>query len=151
CSTSKAFLRPALSRPNLTVLTHALTHRIVVENNRAVAVELSQDGQSRRVRAGREIVLSAGAVNSPQILMLSGIGNADELIAHDIAPVHHLPGVGKNLHDHVDVCVVYALTKPVTLYSDLRVDRLARAIVQGAVFGEGIATTFPYEAGAFLK
>jgi choline dehydrogenase len=151
CSTSKAFLRPALNRPNLTVLTHALTRRIIVENNKAVAVEFSQNGQNRRVRAGREIVLSAGAVNSPQVLMLSGIGNADELIAHNIAPVHHLPGVGKNLQDHVDVCLVYEVTKPITLYRDLRVDRLAMAIVQGAVFGEGIATTFPYEAGAFLK
>ncbi len=83
------------------------------------------------VRAGREVVLSAGAVNSPQILMLSGIGDADELIAHGIDVVHHLPGVGKNLQDHVDVCLVYEVTEPVTLYSDLRVDRLTRAIVAG--------------------
>src|SRR4029077_4451670 len=67
------------------------------------------------------------------------------------APVHHLPGVGKNLQDHVDVCLVYEITKPITLYRDLRVDRLAAAIVQGAVLGEGVATTFPYEAGAFMK
>jgi choline dehydrogenase len=151
CSTAKAFLRPALVRPNLTVVTHALTRRIVVERGRAVAVEFSDNGVNRRVGAGREIVLSAGAVNSPQILMLSGIGNADELIAHDIAPVHHLPGVGKNLQDHVDVCLVYEITRPITLYRDLRVDRLAAAIARGAVFGEGVATTFPYEAGAFLR
>jgi len=151
CSTSKAFLRPILKRPNLTIVTHALTRRIVIENNKAVAVEYTAEGQDRRVRAGREIILSAGAVNSPQILMLSGIGNADELVMHDIQPVHQLPGVGKNLQDHVDVCVVYEVTRPVTLYSDLRIDRLTRSILEGFLLGRGVATTFPYEGGAFLK
>jgi choline dehydrogenase len=151
CSTSKAFLRPILKRPNLTIVTHALTRRVVIENNKAVAVDYTAEGQDRRVRAGREIILSAGAVNSPQILMLSGIGNADELVMHDIKPVHHLPGVGKNLQDHVDVCVVYEVTRPVTLYSDLRIDRLTKSIVEGFLFGKGVATTFPYEGGAFLK
>jgi choline dehydrogenase len=151
CSTSKAFLRPILKRPNLTVVTRALTRRIVIENNKAVAVDYTADGQDRRVRAGREIILSAGAVNSPQILMLSGIGNADELVMHDIQPAHHLPGVGKNLQDHVDVCVVYEVTKPVTLYSDLRIDRLTKSILEGFLLGKGVATTFPYEGGAFLK
>ena len=107
--------------------------------------------ETRRVRAGREIVLCAGAVNSPQVLMLSGIGDADELGAHGIEVVHHLPGVGKNLHDHVDVCVVYQINKPITLHSDLRIDRLTASVVQGFLFGEGVATTFPYEGGAFLK
>jgi choline dehydrogenase len=151
CSTSKAFLRPAMARPNLSVATHALTRRILVENNKAVAVDFVENGQNRRVRAGREIILSAGAVNSPQLLMLSGIGNADELIRHDIGTVHHLPGVGKNLQDHVDVCVVYEVTRPVTLYSDLRIDRLMLSIAAGFLFGKGVATTFPYEGGAFLK
>ncbi len=151
CSTSKAFLRPILKRPNLTVATHALTRKIIVENNKAVAVDFTEDGQDRRVRAGREIILSAGAVNSPQILMLSGIGNADELMMHDIKVVQDLPGVGKNLQDHVDVCVVYEVTEPVTLYSDLRIDRLMTSIVQGFLLGKGVATTFPYEGGAFLR
>ena len=83
--------------------------------------------------------------------MLSGIGDAEELRQHEIAVVHHLPGVGKNLQDHVDVCLVYEVTKPITLYGELRADRLAKAIVEGAVLGEGVATTFPYEAGAFMK
>ena len=151
CSTSKAFLRPILDRPNLTVATHALTHRIIVENNRAVAVDFAAGGRTRRVRADREIVLCAGAVNSPQVLMLSGIGDADELRAHGIEVVHHLPGVGKNLHDHVDVCVVYQINKPITLRTDLRIDRLTASVVQGFLFGEGVATTFPYEGAAFLK
>ncbi|MBZ0229536.1 MAG: GMC family oxidoreductase N-terminal domain-containing protein, partial [Bauldia sp.] len=122
-----------------------------VENRRAVAVEFTQGGQSRRVRAGREVVLSAGAVNSPQILMLSGIGNADELMLHGVEVARHLPGVGKNLQDHVDVCVVHEVTQPLTLYSDLRIDRLTASIIRGFLFGKGVATTFPYEGGAFLK
>jgi choline dehydrogenase len=83
--------------------------------------------------------------------MLSGIGDADELKRHGIPVVRHLPGVGRNLQDHVDVCVVYEVTEPVTLYSDLRIDRLTRSILQGFLFGKGVATTFPYEGGAFLK
>ena len=99
----------------------------------------------------REIVLSAGAVGSPQILMLSGIGAADDLREHGIETVHHLPGVGRNLQDHVDVCLVYEVTEPVTLYSDLRIDRLGLAIIQGTLFGTGVVTTFPYEGGAFIR
>lgn len=150
-STSRAFLRPVLDRPNLTVATHALSRRIVVENGRAIAVEYEQGGEIRHARTAREIVLSAGAVNSPQLLMVSGIGDADALKQHGIDAVHHLPGVGGNLQDHVDVCLVYEITEPITLFSDLRVDRLTRAIVEGTLFGRGVATTFPYEGGAFVR
>ena len=151
CSTAKAFLRPAMARPNLTIAIGALTRRIIVEGGRAVGVELFAGGDVRIVRAQREIILSAGAVNSPQLLMLSGIGDADDLGRNGVESVHHLPGVGKNLQDHVDVCVVYEAVKPVTLFSDLRIDRLTLAILQGFLFGEGVATTFPYEGGAFMK
>jgi choline dehydrogenase len=151
CSTATAFLRPAMRRPNLTVATHALTERIVIEKSRAVAVDYVRRGVRHRARAAREIVLSAGAVNAPQILMLSGIGDAADLKAHGIDVVHHLPGVGRNLQDHVDVCLVYEVTKPITLHGDLRVDRLTMAIVEGVLFGRGVATTFPYEGGAFLR
>ncbi|MCB1502397.1 MAG: choline dehydrogenase [Bauldia sp.] len=151
CSTSRAFLRPAMRRPNLSVVTHALTERIVVEDGRAVAVDYMRGDSHYRAFAAGEIVLSAGAVGSPHILMLSGIGDADALRAHGIDVVRHLPGVGRNLQDHVDVCLVYEITQPVSLYSDLRVDRLTSAIVKGALFGTGVATTFPYEGGAFLR
>ncbi len=150
-STSRAFLRPVMRRPNLTVVTHALTERIVVENGRAVAVDYARGDARHRAIAAREIVLSAGAIGSPQILMLSGIGDADALKAHRIAPVHHLPGVGRNLQDHVDCCLVYEITEPVSLYSDLRADRITFAVIRGALFGEGVTTTFPYEGGAFLR
>ncbi len=150
-STSRAFLQPVLDRKNLTVETGALTKRIVVENGRAVAVEYLQDGETKTAHADREIVVSAGTVNSPQVLLLSGIGPADEVAAHGIEPVHDLPGVGKNLQDHVDCVMSWECTRPVTLYSDLRADKLAWSMVEGMMFGRGIVTTFPYEGGAFLK
>jgi choline dehydrogenase len=150
-STSRAFLRPVRRRPNLTVVTHALTARLVIEAGRAVAVDYTRGDAHHRAYAAREIVLSAGAIGSPQILMLSGIGDADELKAHGIDLVRRLPGVGRNLQDHVDVCLVYEINEPVSLYRDLRVDRLTRAIIAGALLGKGVATTFPYEGGAFLR
>jgi choline dehydrogenase len=150
-STSFAFLRPVLHRKNLTVEIEALTQRILIENGRAVGVEFSQRGDVRTVRASREVILSAGTVNSPQLLMLSGVGPADELLSHGINPVHDLPGVGKNLQDHVDCVMAWECTKPVTLYGDLRADRLIWSVAEGMLFGRGVATTFPYEAGAFMK
>ncbi|WP_432343857.1 choline dehydrogenase [Shinella yambaruensis] len=151
CSTAYAFLRPARDRPNLTILTRAHTRRVLIENGRAVGVEFSRRGNTSKVYADRDVILSAGVVNSPQILMLSGIGAADELAEHDIRVVRDLPGVGKNLQDHVDCVMAYECREPVTLYSDLRADKLTWSVVQGMLFGEGIATTFPYEAGAFVK
>lgn len=150
-SASSAFLRPVLKRQNLDVLTHALTNRVLLENGRAVGVELSRYGNPRRIHADSEVILAAGTVNSPQLLMLSGIGPASEIEPHGIAPAHDLPGVGKNLQDHVDCVMSWECAKPVTLYSDLRVDKLAWSMIQGLLWGKGILTTFPYEAGAFLR
>jgi choline dehydrogenase len=150
-STSFAFLRPALGRPNLAVETNALTERILLDNGRAIGVAYSREGQSRQALASREVILCAGVVNSPQVLMLSGIGPAEELRELGIAPVVDSPGVGKNMQDHVDCVMSYECIQPVTLYGDLRADRLTWSIVKGMLWGEGIATTFPYEAGAFLK
>jgi choline dehydrogenase len=150
-STSFAFLRPVLGRSNLTVETDALTRRVLIERGRAVGVRYSRNGEAREARAEREVILAAGTVNSPQLLLLSGVGPADELAAHGIEAVHELPGVGKNLQDHVDCVMVWECSKPVTLYGDLRADRLVRSVVEGMLFGTGVVTTFPYEAGAFLK
>ena len=150
-STSFAFLRPVRHRRNLTVLTDALTRRVLVENGRASGVEVARNGQARRVGAAREVILSAGTVNSPQLLLLSVIGPPGELERHGIEVVHDLPGVGRNLQDHVDCVLSWECREPITLYRDLRADRLAASIVRGMVFGEGIATTFPYKAGAFLR
>ena len=150
-STSFAFLRPVRRRRNLSVATGTLTLRVLVEKERATGVEIVHRGQTRRVRAAREVILSAGTVNSPQVLLLSGIGPPAELERHGIEVVHDLPGVGRNLQDHVDCVLSYECGKPVTLYRDLRADRLVLSVARGLLFGEGIATTFPYEAGAFLK
>lgn len=151
CGTARAFVRPSLGRKNLKLVTRALTTRIVIENGRATDVEYQSGNTLWRARAGREIILSAGAVNSPQILMLSGIGRAEDLRGHGITSVVDLPGVGQNLQDHFDCCLVYESPATVSLYRQLRVDRLASALVKGLMFGKGPATVFPYEGGAFIR
>ena len=151
CSASTAFLRPVRQRPNLAIATDCLVRRVVVEGGRATGVEVSDGAGVRTIRAEREVILCGGTVNSPQILMLSGIGPGDELGRHGIPVVHELPGVGRNLQDHVDCVIAYTCTEPITLYRDLRADRLIRSVAEGLLFGRGVATTFPYEAGAFLK
>ena len=150
-STSFAFLRPVLHRRNLTVATNALTLRVLVGHGRATGVEIARGGRRERVRVAREVILSAGTVNSPQVLLLSGIGPPAEIESHGLEVVHDLPGVGRNLQDHVDCVLSFECPKSVTLYRDLRADRLLLSIARGMLFGEGIATTFPYEAGGFLK
>ena len=151
CSTSTAFLRPIRHRRNLAIASGNLVRRVVVEGARATGVDLVQGAETQTIRAEREVILCAGTVNSPQLLMLSGIGPGDELKRHRIPVVHELPGVGRNLQDHVDCVLAYACTKPITLYRELRADRMIRSVAEGMLYGRGIATTFPYEAGAFLK
>ncbi|RKJ96711.1 glucose-methanol-choline oxidoreductase [Alicycliphilus denitrificans] len=113
-SAATAYLRPALPRRNLTVLTGTLVRRVVIEGARATAVEVeAEGGQYRAIRARREVVLSAGAIGSPHLLMLSGIGDADELRAHGIAVRRHLPGVGRNLQDHL--CATIQYSSPTTI------------------------------------
>ncbi len=151
CSASAAFLRPIRHRRNLAIATESLVRRVVVEGGRATGVEFAQGTDARTIRAEREVILCAGTVNSPQLLMLSGIGPVDELKRHGIPVLHDLPGVGRNLQDHVDCVIAYACTQPITLHRNLRADRLIGSVIAGMLFGRGIATTFPYEAGAFLK
>ncbi len=150
-SAASAFLGPAMKRPNLTVMTDAHANRIVISDRVATGVEVSQGGRKFVVKTAGEVVVCAGTVNSPQLLMLSGIGPPDELCRHGIDVVHELDGVGRNLQDHVDCVLAYECTKPVTLYGDLRADRLIWSVVKGLATGLGTATTFPYEAGAFVK
>ena len=107
CSAAKAYITPHLARPNLTVITHAHTQRLLLEGKRVVGAEYLHQGQPRQVQATREVIVSAGAYGSPQLLMLSGIGPADQLQAHGIPVVHALPGVGHNLHDHVTTVLIY--------------------------------------------
>ena len=111
--TAKAYLRPALERPNLTLRTGVTVTRILVERGRAVGVELLDRGRTKTVHAGSEVVLSSGAIGSAHLLLLSGIGPADELRAVDVAPVHDLPGVGRDLQDHINIPISFGANEPI--------------------------------------
>jgi choline dehydrogenase len=113
CSSAVAYLRPAMKRPNLTVRTHALATRILFEGLRASGVAYRQGRHVHEVRGG-QVILAGGAINSPQLLLLSGIGPAAELHAHGIEVRHDLPGVGKNLQDHLDICTLMHCRQPIT-------------------------------------
>ncbi|HYC44462.1 MAG TPA: GMC family oxidoreductase N-terminal domain-containing protein [Burkholderiales bacterium] len=119
-SAAVAYLRPALKRPNLTVITEATATRVLMDGKRATGVEIACGGTLQQVKARREVVLSAGPLKSPQILELSGIGNAGVLQQHGIEVVQHLPGVGENLRDHPNVRVTYECAKPLTVNDVLR-------------------------------
>jgi choline dehydrogenase-like flavoprotein len=106
CSSSHAYLKPARSRPNLEVVCNAQANRILFEDKRAVGIEYRQKGRIERLHARREVILSSGAYNSPKLLMLSGIGASGDLMDAGIEPFHELPGVGENLQEHVDSCVL---------------------------------------------
>ncbi len=114
CSTAVAYLDPARPRANLTIQTGALVDHISFERQRASGVHYTQRGSTRHQQAAREVILCGGTVNSPQTLMLSGIGPADELRRLGIAVVHHAPGVGGNLQDHLDICTLQHSTSPIT-------------------------------------
>ncbi|MFT3849336.1 MAG: choline dehydrogenase [Propionivibrio sp.] len=114
CSTARGYLKPVRSRPNLTVVTDAHATRVLFERNRAVGVEYRQQGALRKVGARQEVILSAGAIQSPRLLMLSGVGDRQHLQATGIDLRHHLPGVGQNLQDHLDIILVQACTRPVS-------------------------------------
>ncbi|TDB66015.1 GMC family oxidoreductase [Arundinibacter roseus] len=150
-SAATAFLKPALQRPNLTVRTHALTRRVLIENDRATGVEFTVGRSAvEQAFAAKEVILSAGAFNSPQLLMLSGIGDEEELKAHGIAIKKHLPGVGKNLQDHLFLAVSSLATIPLA-NNELRMINQIKGALNYAVFGKGPLTISPLEAVAFLK
>jgi choline dehydrogenase len=149
-SSATAFLRPYRNRKNLTVLTHAIGTKVLVENGRAVGLQYRHGDQNRVAYAEREVVLSGGAINSPRLLLLSGIGPADELRQLGIPVVHDLPGVGKNLQDHMDVYIT-AETAPVSYNGEDRWDRAAIHGVEYLLFKTGPVTACVAEAGAFIR
>ncbi|MFZ5558913.1 MAG: GMC family oxidoreductase [Pseudomonadota bacterium] len=119
CSTAVAYLRPARSRPNLSVETEAHATQVLFDGTRATGVRFEQRGQSREVRAAREVILAAGALQSPQLLQLSGIGRGSLLQEFGIPVVKDLPGVGENLQDHLQLRVIYKVKKPITTNDEL--------------------------------
>jgi choline dehydrogenase len=150
-STAQAYLKPALARPNLTLQVGAMVTRILFEGQRAVGVEYARGGRVHTVRAAREVLLCGGAINSPHLLMLSGIGDADDLGTRGIDAVAHLPGVGRNLQDHLEVYVQHACTQPISLYGATRPWNQLRIGVQWLLFGEGLGATNHFESGAFIR
>jgi len=152
-SAAKAYLTPHLARPNLQLFTGALTTRILLERKRAVGVEFQHEGQLKQLRAGREVLLCAGALQSPQILMLSGIGPHDHLLENGIATLHNLPGVGQNLHDHPDVVINTHAPRARELVgiSPHGVVQAIRGIFEWRRQRTGMLTTNFAEAGGFIK
>jgi len=135
-STYEAYLKPAMSRPNLTVRINAMTQRVVTEGKRATGVEYRHDGQLKTALASREVILSGGSYNSPQLLMLSGIGPAGHLREMGIPVVHDLPGVGQNLSEHPRVPVLFEAA-PVTFVNELRFDKATLSVLRWYFTGKG--------------
>ena len=149
-SSARAFLRPARSRPNLTVLTRANAVRVMMNGNRAVGVVFQQKGKLQEARADREVILSAGTFKTPQLLMLSGIGPAAHLKEIGITPLVDLP-VGENLQDHLGVWISYRRRGNGTFHAAMRFDRIATSMIQAYLFGAGPATIVPGGLHAFIK
>jgi len=150
-SAARAYLHPVMDRPNLTVTTRAFVTRVLFEGRRAVGVEYTHGrGAPRQVQA-REVILSGGAINSPQLLQLSGVGNAAELEALGIDVVHDLPGVGENLQDHLEVYIQYACKQPVSMQKYLK-HRYKPWIGANWLFRhKGPGATNHFEAGGFAR
>jgi choline dehydrogenase-like flavoprotein len=145
CSSATAYLKPALKRPNLNVLTRALTEKVLIENGRATGVEVSYKGQTRKYFAGK-IILCGGAINTPQLLMLSGIGPADHLQANGIQVQLDLKGVGQNLQDHLDICTLISSSSHDTY------DKLSHVLagIRYLLGKKGPVTSNLAEAGGFV-
>lgn len=150
-NTPRAYLSVARHRPNLRIELEALTTRVILEKGRAVGVEYVQRGQKRVVRAEREVILCGGAYNSPQLLMLSGIGPTSELERHGIRALVDLPGVGGNLSEHPAVMIEFAATRPVTFLNELRVDRAIVSAARWALFGSGPFATQINSANGIVR
>ncbi len=151
CSGAVAYLHPARRRSNLIVETKALATAITFDRTRAVGVDYVQGGERRTARAEREVILSGGVINSPQLLMLSGIGPPDELAKFDISTRVALPGVGWNLQDHVSVILMYSRSEPGPFHRMMRTDRILRELGKAYFFGTGFASDVPGGITAFLK
>ena len=146
CSTAVGYLKPARQRPNLTVLTGALTLNLEMEGDRVTGVRYRRHGVTRSVSAEREVLMAGGAINSPQLLMLSGIGPGEELRGAGITVRHELPGVGANLQDHLDICTLTRCSQPIT-YDQLSEIRVG---LKYFLYHQGEGTSNIAEAGGFL-
>lgn len=146
-SAAAAYLKPALRRANLHVVTHAQVTRVLFEGTRAAGVEYIREGRKEEAHAGREVILSGGTINSPQLLMLSGVGPAGHLRSHGLPVIADLSGVGRNLQDHLLVTVAYECTRPVSLAAAAS----KRNMLKYLLLGGGPLTSNVAEGAAFVK
>ena len=151
CSAARGYLHPVLNRKNLHTETDVTVERVEFDGKKATGVTFIKNGESVTVTANKEVILSAGALNSPQILLRSGVGPADEIKPHGLEMVHELRGVGRNLQDHYGVVSQFECTQPVTLHRSAAWWRTQLAGVQYLLFGKGDASFPPTAAGAFFK
>jgi len=152
CSAAVAYLRPALSRSSLRVEIGASVNRVLIDGHRAVGVEyVSASGETSQVHAAREVILAGGAINSPQLLMLSGIGDPAELRTHGIETKVPLAGVGRNLQDHLSADVGFVRKTPGIFHDRMRLDRILGDLAKAYLFGTGFASDVPGGVTAFLK
>lgn len=149
-SVARAYLRPALKRPNVSLIK-GFARRVVIESKRAVGVEIEARGQLQVVKARREVVVAASSINSPKLLMLSGIGPARHLAENGIAVVADRPGVGRNLQDHMELYIQQESLKPITLYSKLNLFSKAIIGAEWLFFKTGLGATNHFEAAAFVR
>src|SRR5680860_271557 len=149
-SAARAYLHPVMGRKNLTVRTLAFTTRILFEGNRAVGVEYSRGRRQHSVRAG-EVILCGGAINSPQLLQLSGVGNAADLKSLGIEVVADVPGVGENLQDHLEVYIQYASKLPVSIAPGLKWRNRPRVGAEWLFLRKGLGATNHFEGGGFAR
>ncbi|MBN9511183.1 MAG: GMC family oxidoreductase N-terminal domain-containing protein, partial [Alphaproteobacteria bacterium] len=150
-SAANAYLRPAMRRRNLRVLTHALATRVAFEGRRAVGLHYRRGGTEHLARARREVILAGGPINSPQLLKLSGIGPAEELRALGIDVRHALPGVGENLQDHLEFYFQVACREPVTLYSAMHPAAKAMIGLRWLLRRDGLGATNHFESCGFIR
>lgn len=149
-STARAFLRPALRRPNLTVRTRAFATKILFEGKRAAGVEYLRKGRREIARCHGRVILCLGAINTPHLLMLSGVGPADHLREMGIAPIADLP-VGENLEDHLGFGLSWARPAPGPFHAQLRLDRIGLSMIRAYLFGTGPASSPPGTLSAFIR
>ena len=150
-SAARAYLHPAMSRPNLEVRTRQLVTRVLMDGDRATGVEVTdRRGRVSTIEAG-EVILCGGAINSPQLLQLSGIGNVSELEALGVRAVHDLPGVGENLQDHLEVYIQYACKLPVSVAPAMKLRNRPSVGLQWLLFRSGPGATNHFESGGFIR
>ena len=150
-SAANAYLRPAMKRPNLTVRSHSTATRILTEGKRATGIAYRQGGMAKTALARREVILSGGPINSPQLLKLSGIGPAAEIKSFGLDVVHDLPGVGENLQDHLEFYFQVAVTQPITLYSSMGLFAKGMIGARWLLRHDGLGATNHFESCGFIR